>query len=110
MVDQNTVTLQLCLQDISTMDAFYLKRVCLKGFRLLKKDECVVTKGAFFWISKKDIMDSVDPCYHDALRKLPAFLWPQSTEHGKHSYTVPLGFPIQSLSMKVQPAMWGSQI
>ena len=52
-------------------------------------------------------MDSVDPCYHDALRKLPGFLWPQSTEHGKHSYTVPLGFPIQSLSMQMQPAVWG---
>lgn len=47
----------------------------------LAGDEC--TKDA--------VLASFDPSYHAAMAKLPDFLWPQSTVHGKHSYTVLLG-------------------
>ena len=37
-------------------------------------------------------MASFDEMYKPALSQLPRDAWPQSTSHGKHSYTVHLGW------------------
>ena len=38
--------------------------------------------------SKESVLDSFLPVYQAVIKSLPVVLWPSSSKHGQHSYTV----------------------
>ena len=49
----------------------------------------------------EEIVDSFDPMYRQLFPKLPKAVWPQSSSHGQHSYTVLLGPYLDPHSLRV---------